>query len=531
MRGLTLTAQEQARLQVLNAVVTKQCAASQAAEVLGVSERHVWRLLAAYREEGAAALAHGNRGRIPANATPDAMRQMVVALARERYRGINHTHLSELLAEREGLALSRSTVRRLLAGAGLPSPRFRRPPRHRTRRQRMPQEGMLLQLDGSHHAWLEERGPRFCLLLAIDDATGTAPHAVFQEQETTEGYLRLLRGVVEKHGIPLAVYTDRHATFVSRRSSPEEKSGALGGRTQLGRALRELGITQVFAMSPEGKGRVERANGTFQDRLVAELRLAGANTLVDANRILGEFLPRFSERFGVPAAEAGLAYRQPDAEFDVDGALCIKERRQVARDNTVQYHGRVLQLFPDAHRPTYAGIRVEVQHRLDGRVLVSHGGKVLTPQDAPPLAATLRAQAQTIAANPRLIWEDLSPAPVVRPPRSRTAVTPGPLAGDTIWYEDPARKRKHADLVRAGMERVRQEGKRVGRPSVMEREGFAERFATVVERLAEGVLSRRQAAQELAIGYATLKRLIDARLAAVKAQPSVENRPLVAISS
>ena len=139
-----MTAQEQARLQVLNAVVTKQWAASQAAEVLGVSERHVWRLLAAYRKEGAAALAHGNRGRIPANATPDAMRQLVVALARERYRGINHTHLSELLAEREGVALSRSTVRRLLAGAGLPSPRFRRPPRHRTRRQRMPQEGMLL---------------------------------------------------------------------------------------------------------------------------------------------------------------------------------------------------------------------------------------------------------------------------------------------------------------------------------------------------------------------------------------------------
>ena len=183
MKGLTLTTQEQTRLQVLNAVVAKRWPASEAAEVLGVSERHVWRLLAAYREEGAAALAHGNRGRIPANATPGAIREKVVALARGRYGGINHTHLSELLTEREGVALSRSTVRRLLAGAGLPSPRYRRPPRHRVRRQRMPQEGMLLQLDGSHHAWLEERGPRLCLLLAIDDATGSAPHAVFQEQE------------------------------------------------------------------------------------------------------------------------------------------------------------------------------------------------------------------------------------------------------------------------------------------------------------------------------------------------------------
>ena len=500
----------------MNAVVAEQWPAFQAAEVLGVSERHVWRLLAAYRKEGAAALAHGNRGRIPSNATPEAVKEKVLALALERYRGINHTHLSELLEEREGVGLSRSTVRRLLTAAGLPSPRFRRPPRHRTRRQRMPQEGMLLQLDGSHHAWLEERGPRLCLLLAIDDATGTAPEAVFQEQETTEGYLLLLRGVVQQHGVPLAVYTDRHAAFIARRSIAQETSGAHQGPTQLGRALRELGVTQIFAMSLEGKGRVERANGTFQDRLVAELRLAGADTLADANRVLGEFLPRFNERFGVPAAEAGLAYRQPDADFDMDAVLCIKERRQVARDNTVQYHGRVLQLFPDMHRPTYVGIRVEVQHRLDGRVLVSHGGKVLTPQDAPPLAATLRAQAKAIAANPQVVWENLFPTATVKQPRPRVAGVPGPLAGETIWYEDPVRKHKHAELVRSGMEQARLEGKRIGRPSVMERDGFGREFAAVIERLSEGTLSRRQAAQELDIGYATLKRLIDARLTAVQ---------------
>jgi len=530
MKELTLTTKEQTRLRILNAVVAERWPAFQAAEVLGVSERHVWRLLAAYRQEGVAALAHGNRGRVPSNATPEAIKEKVVALARERYSGVNHTHLSELLAEREGVELSRSTVRRFLERAGLSSPRFRRPPRHRTRRQRMPQEGMLLQIDGSHHAWVGERGPRLCLLLAIDDATGTAPHAVFQEQETTEGYLHLLRGVVEQHGVPLAIYTDRHAAFLSRRSGTEEQSGAHGGGTQLARALRELGVTQIFAMSPQAKGRVERANGTFQDRLVSELRLAGASTLGEANSFLQEFLPRFNTRFGVPSAEAGVAYRQPDAEFDVDGVLCIKERRLVARDNTVQYHGRVLQLFPDEHRPTYAGARVEVQHRLDGRVLVSHGGKVLTPQDAPPLAAKLRAQAKTVAAGPQVVWEDLYPATVVRPPRPRKSMTRGPLAGDTIWYEDPVRKGKHAELVRAGMERVRQEGKRIGRPSVIERDGFAQRFATVVERLGEGVLSRRQAAQELDIGYATLKRLIDARFSALQEQHTVEDRALVASS-
>jgi len=264
MKGLTLTTKEQTRLQVLNGVLAKVWPASQAAEILGLSERHVWRLLAAYREEGAVVLAHGNRRRIPANVTPAVIREKVVAVARQRYGGFNHTHLSELLAEREGLVLSRSTVRRLLVDAGLPSPRYRRQPRHRMRRQRMPQEGMLLQLDGSHHAWLEERGPVLCLLLAIDDATGTAPHAIFQERETTKGYMLLIQGIVQKHGIPLAVYTDRHATFTPRRPASKDASPDPGKPTQVARALRELGVTQIFALSPEAKGRVERANGTFQ---------------------------------------------------------------------------------------------------------------------------------------------------------------------------------------------------------------------------------------------------------------------------
>ncbi|HZA25851.1 MAG TPA: integrase, partial [Dehalococcoidia bacterium] len=150
---------------------------------MGVSERQGWRLLAAYRREGARGLVHKNRGRLPPNATPEAIQQQVVALARERYQGINHTQLTELLAEREGLRLFLATVRRLLVRAGLSSPRQRRPPNHRCRRPRMPQEGMLLQLDGSHHAWLEGRGPWLTLLLAVDHATGKVPSALFQEQE------------------------------------------------------------------------------------------------------------------------------------------------------------------------------------------------------------------------------------------------------------------------------------------------------------------------------------------------------------
>jgi len=492
------------------------------AEILGVSERQGWRLLAAYRKEGAAALAHGNRGRVPWNATPAAMRQQVVAMAQERYTGINHSHLAELLAQREGITLSRSTVRRLLVGAGVPSPRHRRTPRHRCRRQRMPQEGMLLQLDGSHHRWLEDRGPLLTLLLAVDDATGRVPYALFREQEDTQGYLLLLRGIIERCGIPLAVYTDRHSVFGHWRRGPHETPTSLGveASTQCARALRELGVTQVFAHSPEAKGRVERTNGTFQDRLVSELRLAGVSTLEEANHVLGEFLIHFNQRFGVPAAQSGSAYREVPEGLDIDGVLCIKEIRRVAKDNTVRYHGRNLQLFPESDQPSYARTHVEVQERLNGRLLVCYRGKLLTPEEAPPLAAELRARADkgfaaayTSASLPEQ--------------RAATGKPRSTLGWDGDWYRDDAKRCIHGELVQAGMERAREQGKRIGRPSVTERDGFSQRFEAVVERLEQGGISRRHAARELAIGYATLKRLLDTR------RPSEENkqRTLVAITT
>ena len=506
MKGLTLTQREQSRLQVLNRLVEQQLTTREATAILGLSERHTWRMLAAYRKEGAAALAHGNRGRRPRNAVPEETRRKVIALARTRYAGFNHTHLAEIIAEREGMVVSRSTVRSILLSAGLPSPRYRRPPRHRHRRQRMPQDGMLLQLDGSYHAWLEDRGPWLTLLLAVDDATGTVPHGVFREREDTQGYFELLRGIIARHGIPLGVYTDRHAVFQSPGQRLEKESGIPAVTpTQWGRALRELGVTQVFAHSPEAKGRVERANGTFQDRLVSELRLANASTLEEANDVLSEFLPRFNARFGVPPTQARSAYRVPDAGLDTAGVLCHKERRRVARDNTVQYHGRILQLFPHADRSSYAGARVEVQERLDGSLMVSHRGMVLTPSEAPALAASLQARANAIP-------KEISPEPerTAGWERQTSTPTPGKQSSPSIWYEDSELKRRHRELVKAGMERARKLGKRIGRPPVTERDGFAERFIQVVERIGNGDLSHRKAARELDIGFATLMRLLEA---------------------
>ena len=180
---------------------------------MGVSARHTRRMLAAYREDGAAALAHGNRGRSPANATPSALVSEAVRLARSQYAGVNHTHLSELLREREGIDIGRDTLRKILTTAGVNSPRRRRPPKHRVRRQRMPREGMLIQVDGSYHRWLGEDGPQFMLLLAVDDATGVVVNALFCELENTHSYFLLMRGLIRNCGIPTALYADWHAVF------------------------------------------------------------------------------------------------------------------------------------------------------------------------------------------------------------------------------------------------------------------------------------------------------------------------------
>ncbi len=207
---------EQRRLMVLNQVERKVIVARQAAEILDISPRHVRRLLAAYREEGAVSLAHGNRDRRPVHALTESMRKRILELAQSTYAGFNHQHFTEFLAEREGITLSRSSVRRILLGAGVKSPRKRRAPKHRSRRSRNgTQEGRLLPIDGSPHDWLEGRGAWLSLVGAIDDATGKVPYALFREQEDAQGYFLLLQHIVQNDGIPIlsGLYHDRHSIF------------------------------------------------------------------------------------------------------------------------------------------------------------------------------------------------------------------------------------------------------------------------------------------------------------------------------
>jgi transposase len=300
---LVLGPREQKRAEVLNRVLAGQWTAEEAAVALGISVRQVRRLKSAYLEEGVGALVHGNRGRRPLHALNDELKAQVQALAEGTYAGCNDQHLSELLAEREAVTLSRSSVRRILRGAGIKSPRKRRSPKHRSRRERYAQEGMLLQIDGSRHQWLGEAGPYLTLLGAIDDATGKVPAAQFREQEDAQGYFLLLQEIVSTQGIPLAVYHDGHGIFIhatgGRRTIAEQLTGQ-PDLTQFARVLDELQISPIHARTPQAKGRIERLWGTFQDRLVNELRLADVHTRAQANQFLVEFLSHHNQRFSVP---------------------------------------------------------------------------------------------------------------------------------------------------------------------------------------------------------------------------------------
>ena len=393
---LTLNRKEQMRLRILNEVEGGRLGMGEAAMMMKLSVRQARRLRGVYRDEGAAGLAHGNRGRRPRNAVDTEVVQRVVALTRERYQGVNQQHLTELLEEGHEIRLSRSTVRRVLLRAGIRSPQTRRAPKHRSRRERKPQEGMLLQVDGSPHDWLEGRGPRLCLVGAIDDATSHVPGAVFRRQEDIAGYFAMLRQVVKTKGIPLALYHDKHTIFVSPKKEVDSIAGQLAGErplTQVGRALEELGITSVPAESAEAKGRIERLWRTFQDRLVSELRLENARTLDDAEVVLRRFLPRYNRRFVVPAAEPGSAYRPLDPVINLSTILCLKHMRTVGNDNVVRFKGCRLQILPSHGRTSYARTRVEVHERMNGSLAIYHRSLRLSTTSAPLEATALRAGA------------------------------------------------------------------------------------------------------------------------------------------
>lgn len=394
------------RYHTLRLVREHRLTGAEAAVRLGLTERHTWWLLARLREKGRTALVHGNRGRPSGRRLPKPTQQQILTLARGTYAGLNTTHLTEKLQAEHGLAVSRATVHRLLRAAGVPRPRHRRPPRHRARRPRKAQAGQLVLWDGSPHAWLDARGPRCCLVGAMDDATGAfLPGAVFVPAEDTVSYLRLLRVLLGTYGIPVALYMDRHGIF--RRNDAawtvaEELQGCQEP-TQVGRALAALGIAPIYALSPQAKGRIERLWNTLQDRLVAELRLAGITTVAGANAFLPGFTAAFNARFARPAADTVPAWRPVPRGLDLDRLCSLYTAATVLNDNTVRTQGLVLQIPPGPGGRGYAQARVEVRQLLDGTWRIYHQDRLLATLAAPtgPPQHSLRRRRYPAASPPR----------------------------------------------------------------------------------------------------------------------------------
>lgn len=278
-------------MEVIERVFRGELTVGEAGLVLGVSERQCYRIKSRINEHGVRGVVHGNRGRPCKHKVKEKTVKRIVELARGKYRGFNDHHLTEKLVEAEGIKVCREKIRQILRAKGIASPRRRRPNKHRSRRERREAEGMMLQVDGSPHDWLEGRGPYLCLVGAIDDATSKVPRAFFEAVESSWAYFRLFSEIFKRQGLPHSVYADRHSIFwTDREPTLQEQLINKRPTTEVGRGLEELGITLIPADSPQAKGRIERLWGTFQDRLVSELRLAGAQTRQQAQAVLDRFL-------------------------------------------------------------------------------------------------------------------------------------------------------------------------------------------------------------------------------------------------
>lgn len=432
---ITLDARAQHRLYVLNHVLTGGLTVEEAARILGLSIRQVRRLLRRYRDDGSAGLIHGNRDRAPTHRISDTVRERLAELATTTYAGVNHAHLAELLAEREGIVVAARTLRRILAEANVRPTRTRRPARHRSRRERMAREGQLLQVDGSRHRWFGPEQPYATLVAGIDDATGIVTGGTFRTQEDAAGYLLMLTQTADRHGLPGAVYSDRHGIFIVEPNRAPTLAEQLTGRrtmTQVGRALDEARVAWIGAHSAPAKGRVERLWGTLQDRFVAELRLAGITTIEAANAFLPAYLDRHNSRFAVPAADPLPAWRAWPDGLSSDAVFCFHYPRRVERDNTVSWPGGGLALPRQPDGRSWAGRTVILQERLDGSLWVERDGRCIQVGLAPADPGQLRARDLSRPTTDRAEL-DHDPRASVRPPSPPPARRPSKPAADHPW--------------------------------------------------------------------------------------------------
>lgn len=357
---IRMSLREVKRLKVIQEVIEKQITQRVAASMIGLSERQVRRLVRVVREEGERGVIHRLRGRFSNRKIPAEVKAKALMLYRGRYTGFGPTLASEKLGELDGIKLSDETLRKWLMEAGLWQRRRKRS-KHRQWRQRKECFGEMVQMDGSHHNWLEDRGPELVLMAYIDDATNNV-FARFYDYEGTIPAMDSFKCYARKYGLPISIYLDRHTTYKSNKKLTEwEEFEKIEPLSQFERALEELGVEVIHAYSPQAKGRVERLFGVLQDRLIKEMRLRGIKTKESANEFLREYLPKFNQRFKVCPANGTDVHVKLPRHFNLDKYLCIKTERTVRNDNTIAHNGRLYQIEDDVKSK-----KVTVEERLNG---------------------------------------------------------------------------------------------------------------------------------------------------------------------
>jgi transposase len=367
MGVVALSGKERRRLELLSQVREGALKLVKAAALAGVSYRQMKRVWARYQKEGDGGLVHRGRGR-PSNRQLDpALRAKILERYEARYEGFGPTLASEYLAE-EGLEIDHETLRRWLMAEGLWKKHKRRK-KHRQRRQRRAQRGELVQMDGSHHDWFEGRREWAVLMVLIDDATNRT-YARFYEAEDTAGAMESFGRYARRYGLPQALYVDRDSIYeCTREARIDEELRGEGPETQFGRAMRQLGVEIILANSPQAKGRVERRNGLFQDRLVKGMRLEGIDTLEAANEYLEKkFLPMLNRRFTLRGREAGDLHRRIPKGLRLEEVLCWEEPRVVQKDWTVRWRNRFFQINARHEALALPGRRIVVREKLSGQV-------------------------------------------------------------------------------------------------------------------------------------------------------------------
>lgn len=365
---VTMTDKELYRLGIIQRVFERALLQRDAADILELSVRQVQRLVRLYRTDGATAFASSRRGRPANNRIDEETRCKALDLIRCHYSDFGPTLATEKLAERHHIHLSVETVRNWMTADGLWRPHSRRRTRVYQPRYRRDCLGELVQIDGSHHDWFEGRAPKCCLLVFMDDATGRLMHLRFCDSENAFDYMMATRQYIDKHGKPVAFYSDKHAVF--RVSGPESRRT---GTTQFGRALRELAIELICANSSQAKGRVERVNRTLQDRLIKEMRLQNISSVAEANQWIEHFMSDFNRRFSRPAKYPKDLHRPvTQSPLELNDIFAWQELRTLSKALTFQYDKVMYIIEPTEQNSRIAGEKITVYDYPDGSIAFRH---------------------------------------------------------------------------------------------------------------------------------------------------------------